>query len=195
MGNSLMRGIFYLALIAALAPALNGCVALVAGGGAMAIMVADDRRKPGVYLEDEEIELHGMNRMHELFPHASVSVGVTSFNHNVLLTGQAPDESTRAKIEETIRNIPKARTVDDEITLSRVPSLASEANDSAITTAVKARLTGVKGVGFNHVKVVTEAGVVYLMGLLTHAEADVAAQTAARTGGVVRVVKVIEYTD
>jgi osmotically-inducible protein OsmY len=190
-----MRGIVYLALIAALSAVLNGCVALVAGAGATAVVVGDDRRKAGVYLEDEDIELHGMNRMRELFPQASVSVGVASFNHNVLLIGQAPDESTKARIEETIRSIPKVHTVYDEITLSGVPSLTSEANDSAITTEVKTRLSDTKGVGFNHVKVVTEAGVVYLMGLLTHAEADAAAQVAARTSGVVRVVKVVEYTD
>ncbi|MGO9444342.1 MAG: BON domain-containing protein [Thiobacillaceae bacterium] len=190
-----MRGFLYLALIAVLSALLNGCVALVAGTGATAVIVGDDRRKAGVYLEDEDIELHGMNRMRELFPQASVSVGVTSFNHNVLLTGQAPDEATRAKIEATIRTIPNVHTVYDEITLSGVPSLASEANDSAITTEVKTRMTNVKGVGFNQVKVVTESGVVYLMGLLTHAEANVAAQVAARTNGVVRVVKVVEYTN
>ncbi|MGO9443997.1 MAG: BON domain-containing protein [Thiobacillaceae bacterium] len=190
-----MRGVLGLVLIAALSPVLNGCVALVAGGGATAVIAGDDRRKAGVYLEDEDIEFHGINRMHELFPQASVSIGITSFNHNVLLTGQAPDESIRAKIEETIRSIPKVHIVYDEITLSGVPSLASEANDSAITTKVKARLTDVKGVRSDQVKVVTEAGVVYLLGLLTHAESDAAAQTAATTGGVVRVVKVVEYTN
>ncbi|MGA7948720.1 MAG: BON domain-containing protein [Thiobacillaceae bacterium] len=190
-----MRGILYLTLIAALTPALNGCVAVVAGGAATGILIADDRRKAGVYLEDQEIEFHGMNRMHELFPQASVSVSITSYNHNVLLTGQAPDEPTRAKVEETIKAIPKVHTVYDEITISGVPSLTSEANDSAITTKIKARLLDGKGVNFNHVKVVTEAGVVYLMGLLTHAEADEAAHVAASTGGAVRVVKVVEYID
>ncbi len=190
-----MRGILCLALIAALTPALNGCVAVVAGGAATGILIADDRRKAGVYLEDQEIEFHAMNRMHELFPQASVSVSVTSYNHNVLLTGQAPDVPTRAKVEETIKAIPKVRTVYDEITISGVPSLTSEANDSAITTKIKARLMDGKGVNFNHVKVVTEAGVVYLMGLLTHAEADEAAHVAATTGGAVRVVKVVEYID
>ncbi len=188
-----MRGILYLTLIAALTPALNGCVAVVAGGAATGMLIADDRRKAGVYLEDEEIELHGMNRMRELFPQASVSVSITSYNHNVLLTGQAPDEPTRAKVEESIKGIANVHTVYDEITLSGVPSLTSEANDSAITTKIKARLLDGKGVNFNHVKVVTEAGVVYLMGLLTHAEGEEAAEVAAHTGGVVRVVKVVEY--
>ena len=190
-----MRGILYLALIAALAPALNGCVALVAGGAATAVMVADDRRKAGVYFEDEEIELRGLDRMHDNFPQASVSVSVTSYNHNVLLTGQVPDEATKAKVEEIIKGIPNVRKVYNEVALSGVPSLTSKANDSAITTQIKAKPLDGKGVNFNHVKVVTESGAVYLMGLLTHAEADEAAKIAAATGGVVRVVKVVEYID
>lgn len=190
-----MRGILWLTLIAVLTPALNGCAAPVAGGKTTNATAADEQRGPRVYLDDEAIELHGLNRMHELFPQASVSVGVTSFNHNVLLTGQAPDEATRAKIEDTIRTIPNVRTVFNEITLGGVESVASEVKDSAITTNVKTRLMDGRGVNFIHVKVVTEGGVVYLMGLLTHSEADAAAQTAATTGGVDKVVKVVEYTD
>jgi osmotically-inducible protein OsmY len=129
------------------------------------------------------------------FPQASVSVSITSFNHNVLLTGQVPDEATKAKVNEVIKGIPKVHTVYNEVTVSGVPSLTSEANDSSITTQIKTKLLDGKGVSFNHVKVVTEAGVVYLMGLLTHAEADEAAKVAAATGGVVRVVKVVEYID
>ncbi|MGA7178798.1 MAG: BON domain-containing protein [Thiobacillaceae bacterium] len=191
-----MRGILYLALIAALAPALNGCVAVVAAGAATAVMVADDRRKAGAYVDDEEIELRGLKRLHEAFPHAAVSVSVTSYNHNVLLTGQAPDDATKARVEEVIKGVPKVRKVYNEVAVSGVTSYTSEANDSSITTKVKTRLMdSKKGVSFNHVKVVTEAGVVYLMGLLTHAEADKAAEVAATSGGVVKVVKVIEYTD
>jgi osmotically-inducible protein OsmY len=190
-----MRGILYLSLIAALTPALNGCVAVVAGGATTAVLMADDRRKAGVYLEDQEIELRGMDRMRGSFPHASVSVSITSFNRNVLLTGQAPDEATKMKIEEEIKSVPKVHTVYNEISVSGVPSITSEANDSTITAKIKTRLLDGKGVSFNHVKIVTEAGVVYIMGLLTHAEADEAAQVAATTGGVVRVVKVVEYID
>ena len=190
-----MRGILYLALIAALTPALNGCVAVVAGGAATGMLIADDRRKAGVYLDDEEIELHGMNRLHELFPQASVSVSVISYNHNVLLTGQAPDEPTKAKVEESIKSIANVRRVYDEITLSGVPSLTSEANDSAITTKIKSKLLDGKGVNFNHVKVVTEAGVIYLIDLLNHAEANEAAQITANTNSIVRIMKMIEYID
>jgi osmotically-inducible protein OsmY len=190
-----MRGIFCLTLIAALTPALNGCAAPATGGKATNAAAADKKRGLGVYLDDEEIELHGLNRMHELFPQASVSVSVTSFNHNVLLTGQAPDEATRAKIEETIKSISKVGTVYNQITIAGVESVASEVRDSAITANVKTRLLTGSGVNFIHVKVVTEGGVVYLMGLLSHSEADAATQTAATTAGVLKVVKLIEYTD
>lgn len=189
-----MRSILCLALIAALTPALNGCASPAAGGG-KTTAAADERRTPRDYLDDEQIELHGLNRMHELFPQPSVSVSVTSVNHKVLLTGQAPDEATRAKIEETIKSIPKVDTVYNQITVGGVESMASEVKDSAITANVKTRLLNGSGVNFIHVKVVTEGGVVYLMGLLTHSEADAAAQTAATTAGVLKVVKLIEYTD
>jgi osmotically-inducible protein OsmY len=190
-----MRGILYLTLIVTLTPALSGCVAVVVGGAATGALIADDRRKTGVYFEDQEIELRGFNRIRGDFPHASVNVSVTSFNHSVLLTGQAPDEATKSKVGEVIKGIPNVRKVYNEITISGVPSLTSAANDSALTAEVKAKLTDRKGVRFTHVKVVTESGVVYLMGLLTHAEADVAARSAATTDGVVRVVKVVEYID
>lgn len=88
-------------------------------------------------MDDEAIELHGLNRMHELFRQDSVSVGVTSVNYKVLLTGQAPDEATRAKIEEAIKSIPKVGTVYNQITPAGVKSVASEVKDSAITANSK----------------------------------------------------------
>jgi osmotically-inducible protein OsmY len=190
-----MRGIFLLALVVALTPALNGCSTPAQGDGTTTAAAAGERRKPRVLLDDEEIELHGLNRMHELFRQPSVNVSVTSFNRNVLLTGQAPDEATKAKIEETIKSIPKVGIVHNEITLTGAASVKSEVKDSVITANLKTRLMNGRGVNFIHVKVVTEGGVVYLMGLLTHSEAEAAAQTAATTAGVLRVVKVIEYTD
>jgi osmotically-inducible protein OsmY len=155
--------------------------------------MADDRRKAGVYLKDEEIELRAMDNLRGYFPEKTVSVSVTSFNHQVLLTGQVPDGAVQARVEETIRGIPNVKKVFNETTVSGVTSLASETNDASITTKVKARLVGNKKVGSNHVKVVTEAAVVYLMGLVTPEEGDAAAQVAASTGGVTRVVKVFEY--
>jgi osmotically-inducible protein OsmY len=188
-----MKRITWAALLVASLPVIHGCAAVVVGGAATGVIMADDRRKAGVYLRDEEIELRALDRLRGDFPQKTVSVSVTSFNHHVLLTGQVPDQATRSKVEETIRAIPNVAKVYNETTVSGVTSFTSEANDASITTKVKTRLVKNSKVSSNHVKVVTEAGVVYLMGLVTREEGDEAALVAANTSGVIRVVKVFEY--
>lgn len=188
-----MKRIFLAAMLAASLPALHGCAAVVIGGAATGAMVADDRRKTGVYLEDQEIELRAAERLRVAFPGKGVSVGVVSYNHHVLMYGQAQDEADRAKAEGIIKTIPNVDRVYNEVAISGVTSSTSDVNDTAITAKVKARLLDSKKVSFNHVKVVTEAAVVYLMGLVTREEGDAAAQIAATTSGVVKVVKLFEY--
>ncbi len=190
-----MKKLVWAALLAAGLPVIHGCAAIVVGGAATGVMMADDRRKAGVYLEDEEIELRAMDRLRGHFPEKTVSVSVTSFNHQVLLTGQVPDQETKTRVQEVIRVIPNVAKVYDETTVSGVTSLTSETNDVSITTKVKARLVQSNKVSSNHVKVVTEASIVYLMGLVTREEGEEAAQIAASTKGVTRVVKVFEYLD
>ncbi len=188
-----MKKFVWAALLVASLPIIHGCAAAVVGGAAAGALMVDDRRKPGVYLKDEEIELRAMDRLRGHFPEKTVSVSATSFNHQVLLTGQVPDDATRGRVEETIRGIPNVARVHNETTVSGVTSLTSETNDATITTKVKARLVNNGKVSPNHVKVVTEASIVYLMGLVTREEGDAAAQIAANTSGVTRVVKVFEY--
>jgi osmotically-inducible protein OsmY len=188
-----MKKFAWLALLAASLPLIHGCAAVVVGGAATAVVVADDRRKTGVFVEDQEIELRALDRLRGAFPEKTVSVSTISFNRHVLLVGQVPDEATRAKVTETIRAIPNVAKVYNETTVSGVPSLTSETNDAAITTKVKARLVDNDKVSSNHVKVVTEAAVVYLMGLVTREEGEVAGKIAAGTSGVTRVVKLFEY--
>jgi osmotically-inducible protein OsmY len=190
-----MKKFVWAALMVASMPVIHGCAAVVVGGATAGVMMADDRRKAGVYLEDQEIELRAVDRLSGSFPEKTVSVSAISFNHQVLLVGQVPDEATRGKIEETIKAIPNVVKVYDETTVSGVTSLTSETNDASITTKVKARLVDNDKVAANHVKVVTEAAVVYLMGLVTREEGGAAAQVAAGTGGVTRVVKLFEYID
>jgi osmotically-inducible protein OsmY len=180
-------------LLAASLPTIHGCAAVVVGGAATGVLMADDRRKAGVYLQDQEIELRGMDALRGHFPEKTVSVSVTSFNHQVLLTGQAPDEATRARLHDMIRGVPNVARVYNEVTVSGVTSFTSESNDAAITTKVKTRLLKNDKVSSNHVKVVTEAGIVYLMGLVTREEGEEAAKVAANTSGVIRVVKAFEY--
>jgi osmotically-inducible protein OsmY len=190
-----MKKFVWAALLTASIPLIHGCAAVVVGGAATGVMMADDRRKAGVYLEDQEIELRALDRLRGAFPGKAVSVSTISFNHHVLLVGQVPDEGTRAKVAETIKAIPNVAKVYNETTVSGVTSLTSETNDAAITTKVKARLIDNGKVSANHVKVVTEAAVVYLMGLVTREEGEAAAQIAAGTGGVTKVVKLYEYLD
>ncbi|KAB2312337.1 BON domain-containing protein [Betaproteobacteria bacterium SCN2] len=190
-----MKKLAWAALLAASLPLMHGCAAVVVGGAATAVVVADDRRTAGTVVEDQEIELRAMNRLREGFPQKTVSVSTVSYNRQVLLVGQVPDEATRAKVVDTVRAIPGVIGVHNEITISGVTSLTSKTNDASITTKVKARLLNTNAVQSNHVKVVTEAAVVYLMGLVRKDEGEAAGKVAAGTAGVSRVVKLFEYID
>jgi len=178
-----------LAVLAAL-PALQGCVPLVAAGAGATALIATDRRTTGTYVEDENIELKAIGHLHEI---ADAHVNATSFNERVLLTGEVPDEATRKRVQAVIRQIPSVREVIDETRVAGASSFASRGNDTLITSNVKARMLKDKRFNATQVKVVTEAGVVYLMGLVTHAEADAATEVARTTSGVSRVVTEFEY--
>lgn len=191
----MMKKLAWAALLAASLPLMHGCAAVVVGGAATAVVVADDRRTAGTVVEDQEIELRAMSRLREGFPQKTVSVSTVSYNRQVLLVGQVPDEATRAKVVDTVRAIPGVIGVHNEITISGVTSLTSKTNDASITTKVKARLLNTNAVQSNHVKVVTEAAVVYLMGLVRKDEGEAAGKVAAGTAGVTRVVKLFEYID
>ena len=191
----MMKKLAWVALLAASLPLIHGCAAAVVGGAATAVVVADDRRTAGAVVEDQEIELRSMKRLREGFPEKTVSVSTISYNRQVLLVGQVPDEATRARVADTVKAIPGVNKVYNETAISGVASYTSEANDAAITTKVKARLVNDGNISSNHVKVVTEAAVVYLMGLVRKEEGELAGKIAASTAGVTRVVKLFEYID
>lgn len=173
---------------------LSGCVPVVAGGIGAGIMMVDDRRTSSTYLMDEEIELKTSSRVRETFGQ-NTRVSATSYNRLLLLTGTAPDAEVRANVEEIAKNVPNVRAVQNELQIGTVPSFSSRTNDTYITTKVKARFLEDKRFNVNHVKVVTESGTVYLMGLVKREEAAAAAEVAARTSGVAKVVKIFEYMD
>jgi osmotically-inducible protein OsmY len=145
------------------------------------------------YVGDQEIELRAMNRLREAFPQKTDNISATSYNRQVLLTGQVPDEASRARATEAVKGIPDVRTVFNELSISGITSLTSDANDVTITGSVKTRLLRDERVPGAKIKVVTEAGVVHLMGLVTQAEADVATDVARTTSGVAKVVTLFEY--
>ena len=183
------------ALVTTLATLLAGCAPiLVAGAVGGAALVATDRRSTGAQVDDEAIELKISNNVGTGFGDR-VHVNVTSFNGIVLLTGEVPTPDLVASIEQIARTTPKVRRVVDELAVIPVTDLNARTNDTYITSKVKARFVEANKFAPNHVKVVTERQIVYLMGLVTHAEADTAAQIAATTSGVTRVVKLFEYID
>jgi osmotically-inducible protein OsmY len=179
-------------LVLALTGLLAGCGIAVLGGGAAAVGVMEDRRTSGTMFDDEGIERSVMRTLRERYGD-NTHVNVTSFNRAVLLTGEVPDEARKAEIEKIALAIANVRGVTNELQLAGVSSLGARANDSFITSKIKARLLDSTKVNPVHVKVVTEAGVVYLLGLVTEQEANDAVEVARTTGGVRKVVKVFEY--
>jgi osmotically-inducible protein OsmY len=190
-----MRRNRYLAfstLTLVLAAGLQGCPAIIAGGSVVAVSSLEDRRTTGTQLDDSSIESRVAGRIGERLGERA-HVNVISFNRAVLLTGEAWDDATRAEVEKIVTEVPNVRNVTNEVQVAGLSSTTSRANDTAITARVKGRFVNVQGLNPLHVKVVTEAGVVYLVGLVTETEADTATELARTTGGVRKVVKVFEY--
>lgn len=189
-----MRYLNYL-LFAALLSTLQGCFPVVAGGAGVAALAAADRRTTGAYIEDEAIEDKSSNRIVQQY-HDKVHVNVTSFNRHALITGEVPDETTRTGVERIVASVANVKAVSNELMIGGLSSLSSRASDTVITGDVKLRfLNNNNAFNPDHVKVVTEDGTIYLMGLVFHKEADAAAEIASTTSGVRKVVKVFEYLD
>lgn len=173
---------------------LSGCFPVVATGVGTGILMAEDRRTPGTYVLDEEIELKAESRVRDAFG-KDTHVNVISYNRLALVAGEVPNEETRAKVEEIVRGVPNVKNVQNELIVGGVTTFGSRSNDVYLTTKAKARMFDDKRFNAHHVKVFTEAGTVFLMGLLKRDEADAAAEVAAKTKGVSKVVKVFEYIE
>lgn len=184
-----------IAVILALSPFLQSCAPLVIGAGVGAgVMMADDRRTSATILEDQTIELKIKDRVNEKYKD-QLHVNFTSFNRFVLLTGEAPTEEIKQDLTIVALEVQNVRNVQNEVIVAGNSSFTSRSSDTLLTSNIKGRLTQNKDVSANHVKVVTENSTAFLMGLVTRAEAEAAAQTAATTSGTQRVVKVFEYID
>ena len=179
--------------LGAAACALQGCVPVVIGaGGAAAYSSLEDRRTTGTQVDDESIEVRASNRLSDRFG-STVHINVTSYNRVALVTGEVPDDKARAEAEKIVRAVPNVREVTNDLQVAGISSMASRGNDSYLTLKVRGNLLDAKSLSQANIKVVTEAGVVYLMGLVTSIEADEAVELARNTGGVRKVVKVFEY--
>jgi osmotically-inducible protein OsmY len=180
---------------AAVLPALPGCVPVMIGAGVGATaMVATNRRTAGAQVDDESIELKINTAITSSYGE-SVHVNVTSYNATVLLTGEVPNKTVFDDIIKVARTTERVKAVENYMFVGPNTELSSRTNDSYITSKVKARLVESDKISANDVKVVTERAVVYLMGIVTRSEGDTAAQIAATTSGVAKVVKVFEYTN
>jgi osmotically-inducible protein OsmY len=193
MLHTIARAAATLVLMTAVVLSLNACVPLLIGGAVVGgAAVATDRRSTGAQLDDEVIEDKSSIAILERFK-GDFHVNVTSFNGIVLLTGEVPAETSKTEIGEMLRTTPKVRAVQNELVVGPVTDLQSRSNDTLITSKVKARFVEAAKFQINYVKVVTEHGVVYLMGIVRRDEGDAAAEIARTTNGVQRVVKVFEY--
>ncbi len=182
----------YFLLVIALAAALQGCVGVAAVGVGAGVASALDRRTTGAQVDDEGIELRATNRISERFGDR-VHVNVTSFNRSVLITGEAPDAKTRDEIDKIVAAVPNARAVTNDMEIRANTTLGNRANDATITGKVKARFLDARKFNALHVKVVTERSVVYLLGVVTEAEAADAVEIARTTEGVRKVVRMFDF--
>jgi osmotically-inducible protein OsmY len=174
------------------ATTLTGCFPVVATGVVVGAMSVADRRTTGAQTDDQAIEIKAFNRLRENSKTKAASLSVVSFNRIALLTGYAPDAATRAEALEIVKRIENVREVLNEVTLGPKPSLATYSGDVIITTRVKSALLSSQEVKANTVKVYTESGIVYLMGIVSEREARAAAVVASKISGVRRVVRAFE---
>ena len=176
-----------------LAPmALSGCAPVVATSMAVGSFAVIDRRTLGTQTDDTEIELRASGRLPDAIRGAR-GVSVTSYNRSVLLTGQVPDPAAKAEAERAVRQVNGVRNVFNELEVGPRVSFATIANDTQLTARVKGAFLEQKVLDTNAVKVVTENGVAYLMGLVTQREGPAYATAASRVSGVRRVVTLFDY--
>lgn len=173
---------------------LTGCAAVVVGTAATSAVVAHDRRTTGTFIEDKSIQIKAIQCVQRIAKDdPNVNVSVVSYNNRVLLVGQAPTRQIKADIDAEIRNIEKVKQVHNEIQLKAPTNLKERSIDSWITTRIKSEMAVTKDFNFTRVKVVTEDGIVYLMGIIKPQEEAIAVDIARHVKGVNKVVKIFEY--
>ncbi|MBP8271080.1 MAG: BON domain-containing protein [Sphaerotilus sp.] len=188
----LSRPLSTLIAAAALCTSLAGCAPLLVGGAAMGgAMVATDRRSSGVQLEDETIELKAGQRVRSVAGERS-HVSVTSYQRQVLLTGEVHSETDKAAIETAIGKIDGVRSVVNDLAVMWPSSTSERSRDLLLVGKIKATFVDAAGLASNAFTVVAERGVVYLMGRVTEEEAARAITLARAVPGVVKVVRLVD---
>jgi osmotically-inducible protein OsmY len=190
--GALLRPLSRAVLCAALLSQLGGCVAVMAAGAVGTAVAGADRRTLGTQTEDQGIELKAATRLPNIVGDAG-HVSVTSYDRKVLLTGEVRDEAMKRAVADEIRGIANVEAVMNELEVAGPSSYTSRSSDALITSKVKISLADKKTVSATSFKVVTERGTVYMMGMVTQREGNIAADVAQGVSGVMKVVKMFEY--
>jgi len=192
MTRALARTTLTIGFAASLCASLQGCFLALAGAAGGTALVATDRRTVGSQTEDREIQVKALADLGKQLPD-SAHVNVAVFNQRVLLTGEVPDEASKQKAETIVRAVTNVESIVNELAVQPASSFSSRANDSYLEGRVKAELIAYKDISANNFKVVSERGTVYLMGLVTPQEGNIAADATSKVMGVAQVVKCYQY--
>ena len=180
-----------IALATTLACGVSACAPLVLGGAALSTLVVTDRRTSGAQLEDEGIELRSVSRIRDAVGDR-VHVNVTSYNRQVLLTGEVGTAQDRETLQLVVSRVENVRSIVNELGVMGSSTLTQRSSDSLVTGRVKAAFVDARDLNANAFKVVTERGTTFLMGRVTQREADRATEIARSTSGVQKVVRLLE---
>ena len=190
--KTLPRWLATAAVVATLGSVLSACVPLVIGGAIVGgSLVATDRRTSGAQLEDEGIELRSANRLREAMGDRA-NAKATSYNRQVLLTGEVPTEEDKKLAEQTVSKVENVQKIVNELGVLGNSTFSQRSGDTLVTGKVKAAFVDAKDIYANAFKVVTERGVVHLMGRVTQREADRATEITRTVSGVQKVVRIFE---
>jgi osmotically-inducible protein OsmY len=192
-----MKHMKKLITIIALTFTLQGCIFVVgAAAGAAAITVVYDHRTIANTIQDTHIANKIVDKIRAFPPLRDEShIVVTVFNGIVLLTGQAPNPLWRQQTEEIAKSVPEVTRVYNQLTIQGPTSTLTRTSDSWITTKIKSQMLATEDLKSSSIKVVTENGVVYLMGSVNRQQADTAVTIARQVSGVQKVVKIFKYTN
>jgi len=174
-----------------LGAALSACAPMMVGGAVMGTLMATDRRTSGMQVEDEGIELKGASRIRETLGERG-HVNVTSYNRQVLLTGEVSGEQDKQAVEQILSKVENVRSVVNELGVLENSTLSQRSSDALVTGKVKASMVDAQDLFANSFKVVTERGTTYLMGRVTQREANRATDLVRSIEGVKKVVRVVE---
>ena len=175
---------------------LQGCATAIITGAATGVSIVHDRRTTGAVIDDQGVEFKAaLAIFNNKDIYEQSHINITSYNGIILITGETLTEQLKQQVYDLVRIIPKVRTIHNELIIAAPSSLPSRSSDAWITSKVKAKITSDRQIDPFYIKVVTEHGVVYLMGIVNQSESDRAVGIASNSAGVQRVVKMFEYSN